>query len=154
MKGVKSWQRPDPAVRLEPQLTSDCSLLTIVEGKPFLFAEKQYRLLTEPLWTSWQSPDGRPFHVMSNMCLYFTYKGPPLTPDLMFIIDVEAPTNPREGDHRTYFSWVVGKPPDIIIEIVSDDRGREETDKLKAYERIGTPFYRRFPRRLIASRFS
>ena len=59
----------------------------------------------------------------------------------MFADDVESPPNTRESDFRSYFVWVVGKPPDVAIEIVSDKRGREDTDKLKTYERIKVPFY-------------
>ncbi len=133
----------EPSTFLEPDVYPDTSLLITEDGKPVdnLFVEKQYRLLTEPLWTSWKSPDSRPYRVLANVGLFFKYKDPPLVPDVMFAIDVESPENTRESDFRSYFTWVVGKPPDIVIEIVSDKRGREDTDKLKAYERIGVPFY-------------
>ncbi len=120
----------------------DTSLIITHDGKAVdLFVEKQYRLLTEPLWTSWKSPEGRPFRVLANVGLFFTYKEPPLAPDAMFAIDVESPAQARESDSRSYFVWVVGKPPDVVIEVVSDKRGREDTDKLKAYQRINVPFY-------------
>jgi hypothetical protein len=55
----------DPATDLELEVYPDTSLLITEDGKPVdnLFVEKQYRLLTEPLWTSWKSPEGRPFRV-------------------------------------------------------------------------------------------
>jgi hypothetical protein len=34
-----------------------------------------------------------------------------------------------------------GKPPDVVIEIVSDRRGGEEDDKLRMYARLGVLFY-------------
>ena len=133
----------DPAPLLEPDVFPDTSLLITEDGTPVdnLFVEKQYRLLTEPLWTSWKNPEGRPFRALANVGLFFKYKEPPLVPDAMFAIDVESPAHVRESDSRSYFVWVVGKPPDVVIEIVSDKRGREDTDKLAAYERIKVPFY-------------
>src|SRR5207244_6222363 len=37
---------------------------------------------------------------------------------------------------RSYFQWLIGKPPDAVIEIVSDRRGGEEDFKMKAYARL------------------
>jgi Uma2 family endonuclease len=128
---------------LGPEVIPDTSLLTTEDGKPVdnLFVEKQYRLLTEPLWTSWKPPRNRPFRVLANVGLFFKYPDPPLVPDVMFALDVASPRSARENDSRSYFIWVVGKPPDIVIEIVSDKRGGEDSRKLKAYERIRVPFY-------------
>jgi hypothetical protein len=36
---------------------------------------------------------------------------------------------------------VVGKPPDVVIEIVSPTPGGEDTEKLQLYARIGVPYY-------------
>ena len=135
----------DPRVVLDPELDvyPDTSLLATEDGKPVdnLFVEKQYRLLTEPLWTSWTAPEGKPFRVLANVGLFFKYKDPPLVPDVMFALDAESPKAARESDNRSYFVWIVGKPPDIAIEIVSDRRGREDSEKLRTYERIKVPFY-------------
>jgi Uma2 family endonuclease len=135
----------DPRTALDPELDvyPDTSLLITEDGKPVdnLFVEKQYRLLTEPLWSSWSAPDGKPFRVLANVGLFFKYRDPPLVPDVMFASDAESPKAARESDNRSYFVWIVGKPPDVVIEIVSDKRGREDSEKLRAYERIRVPFY-------------
>jgi Uma2 family endonuclease len=135
----------EPLTILDPNDASypDTSLLITDDGKPVdnLFVEKQYRLLTEPLWTSWTAPEGKPFRVLANVGLFFKYKEPPLVPDVMFALDVESPKEPREKDSRSYFLWIVGKAPDIVIEIVSDKRGHEDSDKLRAYELIPVPYY-------------
>src|SRR5580658_600261 len=107
----------DPPDLLDPEMFPDTSLLITEDGKPVdnLFVEKQYRLLTEPLWTTWKSPSGRPFRVLANVGLFFKYRDPPLVPDVMFVSDVESPQHAREPDFRSYFIWVVGKPPDVVI---------------------------------------
>ena len=114
----------EPIKLLESEVGPDTSLFITEDGKPVdnRFVEKQYRLLTEPLWTSWKCPEGRPFSVMTNVGLFFKSKGSPLVPDVMFAIDVEPPANILASDFRSYFVWIEGKPPDIVIEIVSDKR--------------------------------
>jgi len=132
-----------PPYLLDPADVPDTSLLVTHDGKPVdnLFVEKQYRLLTEPLWTSWKPSDGKPYRVLANVGLFFKYRSPPLVPDVMFAVDADTPADSPASDHRSYFVWVTGKPPDVVIEIVSDKRGREDTDKMKAYQQIGVPFY-------------
>jgi Uma2 family endonuclease len=130
-------------IELHESVYPDTSLLITEDGKPVddLFVEQHYHLLTEPLWTSWTSPEGKPFRVMANVGLFFKYKEPPLVPDVMFALDVEPPKDSRYKDNRSYFTWIVGKPPDIVIEIVSDRRGREDSEKLRAYEHGCVKYY-------------
>src|SRR5262249_39810840 len=47
----------------------------------------------------------------------------------------------RTKEGRSYFQWLIGKPPDAVIEIVSDRRGGEEDFKMKAYARLRALFY-------------
>ena len=129
---------------LEPGEYPDTSLLITEDGKPVdnQFVETQYRLLTEPLLTSWRPPAGQPFRVLANVGLFYAFKKPPLVPDIMFALGVAKPASAiRESDNRSYFVWIVGKPPDVAIEIVSDKRGGEDTEKKADYARIKVPFY-------------
>ena len=44
-----------------------------------IFAEKQQRLLVEPLYSSWPGPgDGRPFLALANVGLFYAVRQPPL----------------------------------------------------------------------------
>lgn len=54
-----------------------------------MFAEKQQRLLTEPLYSSWDA--GRPFVATANVGLFYAVRQPPLVPDVLLSLDVEAP---------------------------------------------------------------
>jgi Uma2 family endonuclease len=105
------------------------------------FVEKQYRLLTEPLCSNWAPPGGNPFIAVSDVGYFFAMNQPPLVPDVMLSLDVPPRTSLREREHRSYFIWVVGKPPDVVIEIVSDRRGGEEDEKMRAYARLGVRYY-------------
>ncbi len=103
------------------------------------FCEKQMRLLTEPLHSSWQP--GMPFIAMANVGLYFSPNMPVFVPDVMVAVDVEQPADLLPKENRAYFHWLYGKAPDIVVEIVSNNEGGELTTKLKGYAHHGVPYY-------------
>ncbi len=107
-----------------------------------IFSEKQQRLLTEPLFSSW-SPEGegRTFVVLANVGLFYSVRQPPFVPDMMLSLDVELPGDVHPKPYRSYFLWEYGKPPDVVIEVVSNREGGETTDKLDGYARIGVKYY-------------
>ena len=70
-----------------------------------IHTEKQQRLLTEPLYSSWTNPDGKPFLALSNVGLFFAAAEPPLDPDAMPSLDVPPVRDNQEPDHRSYLSW-------------------------------------------------
>ena len=107
-----------------------------------LFSEKQQRLLTEPLHSSWAGPgEQRSFVAMSNVGLFFSVHRPPLVPDALLSLDVELPADVHLKSHRSYFVWEYGKPPDVVIEVVSNREGGEDSKKLAAYARVGVRYY-------------
>ena len=112
-----------------------------------LFSEKQMRLLTEPLYSSWAGPGGapacgsRPFVAMAHVGLFYHIRRPPLVPDVLLSLDVEVPADVHLKHNRSYFVWEYGKPPDVVIEIVSNREGGEDSDKLATYARIPIRYY-------------
>jgi Uma2 family endonuclease len=107
-----------------------------------LFSEKQMRLLIEPLYNSWAGPGGqRPFVAMANVGLFYHIRRPPLVPDMLLSLDVEFPADVHRKSNRSYFVWEYGKPPDIVIEVVSNREGGEDSDKLATYARINVRYY-------------
>src|SRR5262249_47570478 len=44
-------------------------------------------------------------------------------------------------ENRSYFSWLMGKAPDVVIEFVSDRRGGEDSLKMVQYARAGVAYY-------------
>ena len=52
--------------------------------------------------------------------------------------------------HRSYFVWEYGKVPDVVIEVVSNREGGEDSDKLAAYAQIKIGYYVIFdPERML-----
>ncbi len=115
--------------------------LVTEDDKPVdnLFCEKQQRLLTEPLYTSWRTEV--PFIAMANVGLFYAIRIPPYVPDVLLSLNVQAPENLFPKSNRSYFVWEYGKPPEVVIEIVSNREGNEDGDKLTGYARVGIPFY-------------
>jgi Uma2 family endonuclease len=110
------------------------------------FSEKQQRLLTEPLYSSWQPPSeesGQPrnFVAAANVGLFYSRSRPPLVPDMFLSLDAEIPENWYEKNHRSYFFWEFGKAPEVVVEIVSNREGGEATSKLRDYAKIAVGYY-------------
>jgi len=107
-----------------------------------LFSERQMSLLTESLYASWSGPgEGRSFVAMANVGLFFAETASPLVPDVLVSLDVELPNDPFPKPNRSYFIWRYGKPPDVVVEVVSNRKGNELGDKLLDYARLGIAYY-------------
>jgi hypothetical protein len=135
---------PQPEYTVPPECIPDVTDIVIDDGAPVdgMLTEKQMRLLTEPLYSSWPGPGkGRPFAVLANVGLFHTYRKPPIVPDVMLSLDVEWPQDLSQKEHQTYFLWVIGKLPEVAIEVVSNREGREDAFKKSEYARIGIRYY-------------
>jgi Uma2 family endonuclease len=107
-----------------------------------LFSERQMRLLVDSLYASWAGPgEGRSFVAMANVGVFFQLHSPPLVPDVLVSVDVTLPPEPWEKRHRSYFVWEYGRPPDVVVEIISNKVGNELGDKLLDYARMGIGYY-------------
>jgi hypothetical protein len=107
-----------------------------------IYSERQQRLLTEPLYSSWAGPGpDRPFLALANVGLFQGVNKPPIVPDMMLSLDVRAPENLMLKRHRSYFIWEFGKSPEIGIEIVSNLEGGELSNKKALYAEMGVSYY-------------
>ena len=113
-----------------------------------LFSEKQQRLLANSLYSSWTPPPDedypkqpRKFLAAANVGIFYAVAEKPLVPDFFLSLDVAPHKNWYAKEHRTYFVWEFGKVPELALEIVSNRKGKELTDKLKGYARWGIDYY-------------
>ena len=105
-------------------------------------SEKQQRLLTEPLYSSWAGPGkDRTFLAAANVGVFYLLRAPAIVPDVFLSVDVEVPDDWWQKEHRSYFLWEFGKPPDVAIEIVSNTVGNEDGEKKKKYARMLVKWY-------------
>ncbi len=101
-------------------------------------SEKQQRLLTTCLYSS--RPDEL-FIASANVGIFHTVNHPPIVPDVFLSLNVTVPENWWEKKNRSYFNWQFGKPPEVVIEIVSNKVGEELGNKLKIYEQMRVSYY-------------
>lgn len=102
-------------------------------------SEKQQRLLTEPLYSSWQSETS--FLVAANVGVYQGIYQNPVVPDVFLSLGVEVAENWWAKRHRAYFVWEFGKPPEVAIEMVSNKVGHERDTKFTKYAHLGVLYY-------------
>lgn len=129
---------------LTEDLLPDVSHLVTEDDEPLdnLPSEKQQRLLTETLYSSWNgASNAQGFLIAANVGLYPSSKQPPIVPDVFLSLDVQVAENWWEKRHRSYFFWEFGKPPEVVIEIVSYREGNETGRKLLDYARMRVIYY-------------
>ncbi len=124
----------------DPEIEPDVSQLVTEDDEPLdIYSGYQQRLLSDCLETSYAP--GVPFINVINVGLFFNPDEPPLVPDLMLSLNVTFPADIWEKRNRSYFVWRYGKPPDLVVEVVSNKEGGEDRQKLEIYERIKVPYY-------------
>lgn len=101
-------------------------------------SEKQQRLLTSCLYSNLK---GQLFIAAANVGVYHTLSQPPIVPDVFVSFNVQVPQNWWEKENRCYLVWNFGKPPEIVIELVSNKVGNELTDKFAIYEHMRVSYY-------------
>jgi Uma2 family endonuclease len=132
--------------RIPSEFEPDISHIITEDDTPVdnIFSERQQRFLTQTLNTAWKP--GRAFVALSNVGVFYGLHKPPIVPDMLLSLDVEpnkgVPNlNLAEKQNRSYFVWEYGKPPDLVIEIVSNLQGGELDRKLALYADIGIDYY-------------
>lgn len=131
----------------------DVSHLVTEDDEPVenFFQDKQMAILTECLRVSWE--EGRPFISGADVGVFYNINKPAVVPDVLLSTGVELPEDPHAKENRSYFIWNFGKPPDLVIEIVSNKKGGEDTNKLGLYAQIRIPYYVVYdPRQHLGSR--
>lgn len=130
------WLRPEDLPNIDKLVTEDD---TPVDG---FVSEKHMRLLVDSLYSSWSGPGAdRPFVAMANVGLFSSSHEPAIVPDVLVSLDVRLHPEWRRREYRSYFVWVFGKFPDLVLEIVSNREGGEDSSKLREYARLGIPYY-------------
>jgi hypothetical protein len=133
-----------PVLMPDPECEPSYDDLVTEDHKPVdsIFIAKLCALLTHTLCESWPGPGlGRTFVVLSDVGWFYKQKTPAVAPDCLLSLDVTYPENLHVKEGHSYYQWQMGKPPDVIIEIVSDRTGSEESFKKTLYARQGVAYY-------------
>ena len=123
-------------------LAPDLSHLITEDEKPVdnRYSERQFTLLSLPLFDSWEQ--GKPFEALTDVGLFYTPSNDSvIVPDFLLSLGVEPRQVSEAKEDRSYFVWLYGKPPNLVVEIVSNREGGELDRKMETYERIGVSYY-------------
>ena len=101
-------------------------------------SEKQQRLLVGSLYSSRKE---QIFLAAANVGVFHIADRPAIVPDVFLSLDVQVPENWWEKQNRSYMVWQFGKPPEVVIEIVSNREGEELGKKLQIYEQMRVSYY-------------
>ncbi|MDB9375338.1 Uma2 family endonuclease [Nodularia sphaerocarpa] len=99
---------------------------------------KQQRLLVGSLYSGLQN---QTFLAEANVGVYYTDLQPPIVPDVFLSLDAQVPEKWWEKNNRCYMVWRFGKPPEVVMEIVSNKEGDELGKKLEIYEQMRASYY-------------
>src|SRR5262249_45890079 len=127
---------PAPTVEWGPEHEIDYDSLVTEDHKPAegILIEKLYRLWTRPLYANWPGPgEGRSFLVLVNVGWFYRRNTPAVVPNCLLSLDAVCPEDLHVKQGHSYYQWDQGKPPDVIIEAVSDRTGGEDSFKRKLY---------------------
>jgi Uma2 family endonuclease len=107
------------------------------------YQERQQRLLCESLYLSWRPPEViKTWQAGGNVGVFFADRAPAVVPDAYVSVNLrQVSSDPTVQENRSYFVWIAGKPPDIVVEMVSETPGGEDTTKLELYAQIGVDWY-------------
>lgn len=126
----------------QESLAPDISHLITEDDNPVdnRYSERQFKLLTLPLFDSWD--EGKPFEALTDVGLFYTPDNESrIVPDFLLSLGVEPRGVSEATEDRSYFVWLYGKPPNLVVEIVSNKVGGELDRKLEIYQKIGVAYY-------------
>ncbi|MFQ5614902.1 MAG: Uma2 family endonuclease [Anaerolineales bacterium] len=144
----------EETIKIKPFDSASVSHIVTEDDEPVdnMFSAKQQRLMVESIYSS--KPIRWPFLADANVGVFRSPYLPPLVPDVFLSLDVEVHENWYAKEHRSYFLWEFGKPPDVVVEIVSNKKGGEAGKKVRVYAQMGVWYYVIYdPQQLIQDEF-
>ena len=121
----------------------DISGLVLEDDTPLdsFINEKQQRLLTTVFYSGADTGITVPFIAAANVGLFSSVHQPGIAPDVFLSINVSEAEDWWQRQVRSYLFWEFGKPPEVVIEIVSPTPGNELGSKLIDYARMRIMYY-------------
>jgi Uma2 family endonuclease len=130
----------EPILLCEDYYIPDANQLITEDDTPVdnFASEKQQRLLAGSLYSARKN---RTLLAAANIGIYYEDGKPAIVPDVFVSFNVRVPENWWEKQNRVYLVWKFGKPPEVVVEIVSNKVGDELGEKLKIYEYMRVSYY-------------
>jgi Uma2 family endonuclease len=102
-----------------------------------LLSEKLQRFLAQAFYSAYGLIYPQvPFLAAVDVALYEYLGAVPQVPDLFISLGVQVAQDWWQKQHRTYCFWEFDKPPEFVLEIVSNVKGGEDSRKLQTYRQM------------------
>ena len=119
-----------------PHEYPDTSNMILDDDTPLDFLnEKQQRLLTTVFYSGDEIPINVPFIVAANVGLFSHVRDSGIVPDVFLSLNIMGGEDWWKRVH-SYFFWEFGKPPDIVIDVVSPTSANKLGNKLIDYAKL------------------
>ncbi len=141
MSPVLTYQEPPVEIEI-PEI--DYSKIVTEDDAPVenIVSEREMTLLKDTLYVSWLVEGQRPtFIALADVGLFYRADKPAVVPDVMVSLEVSLPNEITETKDKSYFIWRYGKPPEIVVEIISNMKGGELDTKRDLYAQLGVAYY-------------
>lgn len=142
--GLEQLATPKKNIKTFDPATIDWDAIVTEDDTPVenYNTEQHGGLLTDTLYTNWlHSKYGNRFIAAADVGVFSAPDEPAIVPDIFLSLGLQKPADKSHKRNRSYFIWDVGKQPDVVIEIVSNDEGGEDTTKMARYARLEIPYY-------------
>ncbi|GAB4276466.1 MAG: hypothetical protein Fur0025_01610 [Oscillatoriaceae cyanobacterium] len=128
---------------LLPHEYPDISQMVLEDDTPLdsFFNEKQQRLLTTVFYSGADTGITVPFLAAANVGLFPHVRHTGIAPDVFLSLNITAGEDWWRRGVRSYLFWEFGKPPEVVIEIVSPTPGNELGSKLTDYANLDIEYY-------------
>ena len=128
---------------LLPHEYPDTSGMILEDDEPLdsFINEKEQRLLTTVFYSGADTGIKVPFIAAANVGLFPHVRHSGIVPDAFLSLNIVAGEDWLARNVRAYLFWEFGKPPDVVIEVISPTPGNELDSKLTDYARLGIPYY-------------
>nr|WP_293094587.1 Uma2 family endonuclease [Okeania sp. SIO2F4] len=128
---------------LLPHEYPDTSNMILEDDTPLdsFINEKQQRLLTTVFYSGAEIPINVPFIVAANVGLFSHVRDSGIVPNVFLSLNIIGSEEWWERNVSSYLFWEFGKPPDVVIEIISPTPGNELGSKLTDYAQLKIPYY-------------
>jgi Uma2 family endonuclease len=126
----------------EEPLAPDLSHLITEDDKPVhnRFSERQQKFFSQCLFDSWEQ--GKPFEALVDVGLFSRPTNEDVvSPDFLLSVGVEPRPLTGDKENRSYYLWLYGQPPTLVIEVVSNKEGEELGRKFEIYQKLGVAYY-------------
>jgi Uma2 family endonuclease len=135
---VHTFQEIDDEDDNEIEIDYDQLITEDDEPVDNIFSERQQHMFIDSIYSSWKID--RSFVALANVGIYERIPTTPMVPDALLSLDVKLPKDIWKKKNRCYMIGVYKKPPELVVEVVSNKVGGEKEKKHK-YARMGIKYY-------------